>query len=485
MLKSKFIDILKTFTPEELKHFRDFVHSPFHNSNKNVIKLYDIIRKYNPQFESPSIDKEKLFRKIYPGKKYNDTVVRILLSDLLRLAEEFLIQIRSKREPFGEYLYLLEELKDRSLDSLYKTNFKYTSDILEKMDDTRTKYFSKFELEVINVDYYLRKDRQQEITGNVLERIENLIYFTLIELVRNIHDLIINERTYNAKFEFNIAYEFLNNFNFEAILEKLRINRTVHYSIILINYNLLMALMEEENEIRYDNLKQSIDEGFSQMSNIEKYHILHHLESCCLNRMKYNANKYRKEIFNVYNLMLPSNAYSYHTGEMTAQRFKNILVAAINLNELEWTEKFAEEYSGKVQQEYRESMFFFSRALISFCKKNYSDALENINKVRYDYFILKLDVKSWTLKIYYELKYFEQAFSMMDSYRHFLSKNKSLSPDVKERHLNFLKFAGELFKFGTEKRNGQISGFKNALNNTGNVVHKEWLFEKAEILAKA
>src|SRR5260370_5344844 len=110
MLKSKFIDILKTFSPKEFKQFRDFIHSPFHNSNKNVIKLYEIIRKYTPKFDSSSIEKEKLFRKLYPGKKYNDTVMRILLSDLLRLGEEFLIQRRSRQNPFAENLFLLEEL---------------------------------------------------------------------------------------------------------------------------------------------------------------------------------------------------------------------------------------------------------------------------------------------------------------------------------------------------------------------------------------
>jgi hypothetical protein len=52
MEKSKVIDIFRTFSPDELKRFRDFVHSPFHNKNKNVIRLFEILKKYYPDFES-------------------------------------------------------------------------------------------------------------------------------------------------------------------------------------------------------------------------------------------------------------------------------------------------------------------------------------------------------------------------------------------------------------------------------------------------
>ncbi len=50
MQKSKFIDIIKTFSKEELRQFRDFLHSPFHNTNKNVIKIFELIRKFPARF---------------------------------------------------------------------------------------------------------------------------------------------------------------------------------------------------------------------------------------------------------------------------------------------------------------------------------------------------------------------------------------------------------------------------------------------------
>jgi hypothetical protein len=156
MHKSKFIDIVKTFSRDELKQFKDFVNSPYHNSNKNVIKIYDIIRKHVPEFSSAFLEKENLFRAIYPGKKYNDTVMRILSSDLLSLAEEFLILNRSQNFRL-RLLTLLEELRDRGPRQSVPRNFNSMRSKLDNIDDTRTRYFSEFEMEIVNVDYYLRK----------------------------------------------------------------------------------------------------------------------------------------------------------------------------------------------------------------------------------------------------------------------------------------------------------------------------------------
>ncbi len=480
MLKSRFNDILKTFTKQEIKEFYDFVRSPAHNSNKNVIKLYESIRKHAPHFDSNLLGKDKLFVKLYPGKAYNDTVMRILLSDLIRLGEEFLIFKRSKRDSFGDELTLLEELRDRGLDSLYRTNYKNTLAKVQKMEDSRSKYFCLFELEIVNVEYHVRRYKQEQIGANVLERVENLIYFMLVEIVRNVHDLIINEKTYNTKYEFNIAFEFLDRFNFPGLLLLLKQHRPQHYSIINIYYNLLMALKHEENESYYDILRDSVLENFKHLSDNEKHSLFQYLESCCLNRMKYDINKYRIELFTLNNLLLEHNIYSYGTDVMTAQRFKNIFIAAVNLNKISWAETFKEKYLEKVQPEFRESMKFFTGSVLAFLDKNYSKALQEINKVKNDHFILKLDIKSWTLKIFYELKYFEQALSLIDTYRHFITRNPSISGHFNERHMNFIRSTSDLIKYMLNPRIQFLNSVEAEISKTGNILHKDWLLEKVK-----
>ena len=61
MLKSSLLEILRTFSKQELIKFEDFVRSPYFNKKENVVKLFLEIKKYAPEFESENLDKEKVY----------------------------------------------------------------------------------------------------------------------------------------------------------------------------------------------------------------------------------------------------------------------------------------------------------------------------------------------------------------------------------------------------------------------------------------
>lgn len=476
MLRSKFIDIIKTFSKAELKSFRDFLASPYFNTNKNVIRLYEFIRKFAPDFSSDSISKESLYKKLYPGKGYNDTVMRILLSDLLKLAEEFMAAEISCANEYGKGVVLMNEFMNRGLDNLYMSSYKDLKNYVKGMEDRRTAYFNNYELELYNVDFHLRKDKQNLITSNVLERGESIMFFSLIEIARNVHDIVINERTFNAKFEKNLIYEFMKLFNFEEFLRKVQKQRPEHFPLISIYYNMVMAMLNEGNEKLYDEFKTTAVNYLFSIGRSEQHHFLHDLESCCLNNMKYNASKYNNELIEIYDLMLKTNTMTFTGTEfITAQRFKNILIGGLNSGRLDWTKEFVSNNLSKMQPEYRESMKRYSEALFCFLDKDFETSLLHLNSIKNDYFTLKMDIKSWTLKNYIELGYLDSAFSLIDTYRHFISKNKTISDYFRERHLNFIRYAYDVVRMKSGQSRSDAREIEKKLNGTDNVVHKDWL----------
>ena len=64
MKNTQLIKLLRTFDQKEIKRFREFISSPFFNKNKNVTKLFEIIRKIYPDFEQEKFTKE-FFDPIY------------------------------------------------------------------------------------------------------------------------------------------------------------------------------------------------------------------------------------------------------------------------------------------------------------------------------------------------------------------------------------------------------------------------------------
>lgn len=58
-------ETLNTFKKDELKHFEDFIQSPFHNKKTPVRKLFNEIKKYFPGFLDMA-----LRVKMYGGRSF-------------------------------------------------------------------------------------------------------------------------------------------------------------------------------------------------------------------------------------------------------------------------------------------------------------------------------------------------------------------------------------------------------------------------------
>ncbi len=114
MKKSSAIEIISTFSKEDLDLFSDFLKSPYFNKIKNAVKLYTEIKRYAPGFDNENIDKEKLWKKIFPGKEYNYGTMKNLIHEFTRLAEKFVTNEIYKKNEIQEFsnLYLLLPLME-------------------------------------------------------------------------------------------------------------------------------------------------------------------------------------------------------------------------------------------------------------------------------------------------------------------------------------------------------------------------------------
>ena len=91
MNKSKSVQLLSAFSKDELSRSDDFLKSPYFNKNNRVIRLYKELAKDHPEFNSRNIQKEKLYKELFPGKEYNDQIMKNLNSEFLRLRKGIFI----------------------------------------------------------------------------------------------------------------------------------------------------------------------------------------------------------------------------------------------------------------------------------------------------------------------------------------------------------------------------------------------------------
>jgi tetratricopeptide (TPR) repeat protein len=156
------------------------------------------------------------------------------------------------------------------------------------------------------------------------------------------------------------------------------------------------------------------------------------------------------------------------------------------LKEHEWIMNFIEEYKSMLAPESMELTYNYNLARAHFAQGKFEQALNDLNRIkRVSHVQYKIIIKNITMMIYYELSYFDMAHGVIDSYRHFLSNDKSISELRKVRYLNFINFFNRLIRL-KEKFNGKdLENLSFDLKQVSNVLEKDWMLEKAEEMKNA
>ena len=126
------IELLKTLNQEELKKLKDYISSPYFNKSETLVKLYEIILKQAPDFNSRQLQKEKLYNKLYPGKKYNEQTIRSRMVELTALIKGYLTLTGIEKDEFILKKTLIKEYRSRQKFELAYKLIKETFNKLEE-----------------------------------------------------------------------------------------------------------------------------------------------------------------------------------------------------------------------------------------------------------------------------------------------------------------------------------------------------------------
>jgi hypothetical protein len=473
MLSNDLLNILAKFTDKEIKQFREFLNSPFFNKNENVIKLYNYIIKYHPLFKNKKLEKIYIYKKLFGTKKYNDGFMRTTIFKLNKLAEEYLSYISYKRKPINAQKFLLTELHLRNRDDLFSKALKGVQWLIEQKApkdefDILDSYIIEYEKNSFATTRYNVVTREEDLLREsiLLER------FFFISLLRRYSYLVNKGLIVEVDSKLNFledALRYVENNNFDDL------------PIASVYYNQLM-LMLKGDEVYFENLKKVLASGLGMISKRDQYNTIINLQNYAIRKVLEGNVRYRKELSYIYQQMLSNNIFSMHeeSGYMSHTVYRNIVMNSLYLNDFEWTQKFIKDYKEHLIPEHRDNAYYYALAKLSFEKKDFGTALEQLSRVNYEDILYKIDIKVFIMKIYYELGMEEPIYEVIDSFRHFLSKKKLYLQFIESGH-NFIKIINKLLKINTAGSDIiDFNALKEEVNTTKNMVSREWLLKKID-----
>jgi hypothetical protein len=312
-----------------------------------------------------------------------------------------------------------------------------------------------------------------------IERINNLKLNDLVLTLLNLRTLYVNEKNFKIDYSDALFNQLVDLNSIEKFILHLEKIKHRYYPIIAIHFYEVIAFKHPENEFYYKKFRELISKTAGKFSQIERLNFYTMLEGMCMLKVEGGNLKYLDELFSAYKEMLANKLYSFtKDGSFMIKIFRNVLILSAYLGEIKWLENFLKKYSQKLPAGAKKSMLNLSNAVIFFEKKQFEKSLEYLSKIDYEMFYFKIDLKNLQLKLFYELEYYDEALSLIDSYRHFLKNDKVLSERSSAKIQKFLEFAKALVTAKSKNDEFKFHKLKKSLDSFNDVFNKKWLLEK-------
>jgi len=160
-------------------------------------------------------------------------------------------------------------------------------------------------------------------------------------------------------------------------------------------------------------------------------------------------------------------------------------VHSILCGQTHWIEGFMSRYQVYLQPHLRESTLSYCTAQLCFEQKNYRDALRHLSRSHNGSQTRELNIKAWTLKVFYETGEDEAIYHLVDTYGRALKNTDTVSAEARRAQKAFLNGAKKLLAIRARPGIIELRKLEESLAPS-TAIHKEWLQEKiAELKASA
>lgn len=479
MRDRKIIQALEQLTVYDLNSFAKFIHSPFFNPNQKVIAYFDILEKAIKEDTLEKLTPQILWFKIMSEKNYNNQKFLKLNSDLTKLLESFLAHKELEDSLSFKMNFTVEGAKKRQLTNLYNSIIGSIQRLSQnEMNQSYEYYLSRYMQEKNLFSLQSENEKKNERTEmdtqiNIREISDSLDYFYIAEKLRQYCTLLSWKKMYQLDIPVS---------NMEFVLSVAQQEPYASIPPISIYYKMFLTYEDEANTENYYSLRNEINEYLHIFPIEEQKDIYSTLLSYCINKTNKNHEPFYLELFEVYKSGLKNNVLIVNN-KLSVSDYRNICFIALRIKEFSWAESFIYEFSTYVDEKYRNNAVEFSLARLEFYRKEYGKVLEHLYKVNYEDVWYNINAKTLQIASYYELDEYDALESLLQSFRMFIRREKSLSAARKTHYLNLVKYTQALIKIYPKDKE-KLNKLRHEIVSTQGIVSKPWLLEKIEDLLK-
>ncbi len=457
MDKSVLVQLIRSFSPVELRDVRKFLHSPFFNQRQDLAMLFEhLAGGSNPQ-------KEAVWKQLFGSVPFDDQKIRLLMSYLHNLLEQYIAVKELTSDPLNTQLHLAIGYRKRRMNEGFERVRKNLEKALEARPLRNTYYFDiryKLQWETHQLNYVQNPtdvSRLQELSDAA-----EVIY--LSQKLRLICLLTAHHSVYQSGMAGGQE---------EQLIARAEREEFAALPVIAAYLHCYRMLRFPEEEVHFQQFKTLLLEQSGLFSEEEMHGLFILAINYCVRRLNAGGDRFFREAFDLYREGL-GKAYLFEDGMLSRFTYHNVVAIGLRLGELDWVRYFINEYKNRLEKRYRDSAFSYNLARLEYESGRHGFVLELLQKANYRDPLLNLAAKTLLLKTYYDLNEFDLLQSHLDAMRNYIHRKRVIGYH-RSNYLNIIRYTEKLTRLNSLDK-AAAEAFRTA------VEREEVLTEKAFFL---
>lgn len=465
MNNSKIFELINLLTKEEWKKFKLWLSSPWANSNKKLVTLYLSLESGFPHFEGPKWVKERIYKKVFVDKAYNNKMFNNLLSKFYKELRLFIVHTRLQNDArLMDQLFVKETLERGATEIFEENAWTIIQQIEEEYPKTAKDYL---DLNQLYQQLYYQPSTHLRIKPgfSVINRAQNnLAAYYQLQHYKYLHDAEIR-----AKMLKDTSDEKKESFEL-PIAVKLYQNRLLRTGELTVP--------------AYLSFKSLYYEHFEDLT---YEHQQYFLFGCINDSVNLNANKEinaLNELFEHYQFGFKHDLLLHH-GKMSAITFNNIILVASHLEKAEFIAAFLPKYYLFLEDAVRADAYRWGKAELAFINGLFDNSLALINESKFESELFNIQSKGIVLRANFECylkdkSEYDRVQSLYNAIEKYFQRINMLSKPRKKFYIRFTQYLRRLTTLVDENiaKDHEIKQFRTSIANEEKLFGKVWLLKK-------
>jgi hypothetical protein len=458
-----FNEIFQTFTKTEINFFRQFVASPYFNGRPQLVPLLDYFIKAKQAEAVPT--QEAAFAAAFPLEKFDGQKWRLTLSQLYKLAEEFLAQQELEAETNFPKLRIAQAYRKRKLPKHFLRTVATLAKEQSAIAQQPASHFEdEYQLEWECYRFLSSGKRTEEL--NLQATSDKMDTAFIAKKLRLACLALSHQAVYRTEYQIGLL---------DAVMAQVATNTALQeLPAIGLFYHCYLALTGTGGEAQFDFFQKLLAEKSLLLPEEDRRALVLLTINYGIRQINASRPEYDRPVLDLYKMAIEGNLL-LEEGRLSRFAFNNIVAIALRIGEVDWVAHFILENKNYLDREHRNITASLNLARLEFARKNYREALLHLQRSDFKDLINNLIAKTLQLKIYYETGEHDVLEAHLRNMKTYIRRQRAIGYH-QENYLNIIKFTQSLVDMNPFDRT-EREALRSNIEKAGRLTEREWLLE--------